>query len=87
MGEASRLAHAMAEGDTLRVDVAACVLTDQQLSILRLAADGKSNELIGAELGIRPMYVQKIVVKIMDALGASTRTSAVAIALRRGLIT
>ena len=63
------------------------VLTEQQLRVLKLAADGKGNELIGCELGMRPMYVQKIMVKIMDALGASSRTAAVAIALRRGLIT
>jgi RNA polymerase sigma factor (sigma-70 family) len=61
-------------------------LTQREREVLRLLADGMTNEQIGAELSISPQTVRTHVQKAMDKLGASTRVQAVATALRNGLI-
>ena len=54
--------------------------------MLRLLADGHSNEEIGKRLFISPETVRTHVRKAMSKLDADTRTQAVAIALRQSLI-
>ena len=54
--------------------------------VLRLLADGNSNEEIGEELFISPETVRTHVRKAMAKLDADTRTQAVATALRQSLI-
>jgi DNA-binding NarL/FixJ family response regulator len=61
-------------------------LTQREREVLRLLADGCTNEQIGAELSISPQTVRTHVQKAMDKLGASTRVQAVATALRESLI-
>ena len=61
-------------------------LTDREQSVLRLLAEGMTHEEIGARLSIGPETVRTHVRKACDRLGASTRTHAVATALRLGLI-
>ena len=61
-------------------------LTQRERDVLRLLADGHSNEQIGAVLSISPQTVRTHVQKAMDKLGASTRVQAVATALRESLI-
>ena len=61
-------------------------LTVRERDILRLLADGLSNEEIGARLFISPETVRTHVRKAMAKLGADTRTQAVARALRDELI-
>jgi DNA-binding NarL/FixJ family response regulator len=61
-------------------------LTDRERDVLRLLADGHSNERIGERLIISPETVRTHVRKAMIKLAADTRTQAVAIALRRQLI-
>ena len=61
-------------------------LTVRERDILRLLADGLSNEEIGARLFISPETVRTHVRKAMTKLGADTRTQAVARALRDELI-
>jgi DNA-binding NarL/FixJ family response regulator len=61
-------------------------LTRRERDVLRLLADGNSNEQIGKELFISPETVRTHIRKAMDKLGADTRTQAVAKALRAGLI-
>lgn len=61
-------------------------LTPREREVLRLLADGRSNEEIGKELFISPETVRGHVRKAMEKLGADTRTEAVALALRQGLI-
>ena len=61
-------------------------LTQREREVLRLLADGNSNEQIGATLSISPQTVRTHVQKAMEKLGASTRVQAVAIALRDSLI-
>ncbi len=61
-------------------------LTVRERDILRLLADGLSNEEIGARLFISPETVRTHIRKAMTKLGADTRTQAVARALRDELI-
>jgi DNA-binding NarL/FixJ family response regulator len=61
-------------------------LTQRERDVLRLLADGMSNEEIGKSLFISPETVRTHVRKAMDKLDADTRTQAVATALRRSLI-
>jgi DNA-binding NarL/FixJ family response regulator len=61
-------------------------LTQREREVLRLLADGLSNEEIGRRLFISPETVRTHVRKAMAKLEADTRTQAVAIALRQSLI-
>ena len=61
-------------------------LSQRERDVLRLLADGMSNEQIGKELFISPETVRTHVRKAMDKLDADTRTQAVAKALRQSLI-
>jgi DNA-binding NarL/FixJ family response regulator len=61
-------------------------LTQREREVLRLLADGHSNEEIGKALFISPETVRTHVRKSMDKLEADTRTEAVAKALRQQLI-
>jgi DNA-binding NarL/FixJ family response regulator len=61
-------------------------LTQRERDVLRLLADGHSNEEIGKRLFISPETVRTHVRKAMSKLEADTRTQAVATALRQSLI-
>jgi DNA-binding NarL/FixJ family response regulator len=61
-------------------------LTPRERDVLRLLADGHSNESIGRELFISPDTARTQLAGAMAKLGASTRTQAVAKALRDALI-
>jgi DNA-binding NarL/FixJ family response regulator len=61
-------------------------LTQRERDVLRLLADGLTNEEIGKRLFISPETVRTHVRKAMDKLNADTRTQAVAVALRQSLI-
>lgn len=61
-------------------------LTQREREVLRLLADGCTNDQIGAELCISPQTVRTHVQKAMEKLGATTRVQAVATALRESLI-
>ncbi len=61
-------------------------LTQRERDVLRLLADGCSNEEIGKRLFISPETVRTHVRKTMAKLDADTRTQAVATALRQSLI-
>jgi DNA-binding NarL/FixJ family response regulator len=61
-------------------------LTQREREVLRLLADGLSNEEIGKRLFISAETVRTHVRKAMDKLDADTRTQAVAKAIRQSLI-
>ena len=61
-------------------------LTPREVDVLTLLAEGLSHEEIGARLDIGTETVRTHVRKATERLGAATRTQAVALALRRGLI-
>ncbi len=61
-------------------------LTDRELDVLRLAAQGLTNRQIGRELDISHRTVQGHLASIYGKLNANSRTEAVTEALRRGWI-
>lgn len=61
-------------------------LSDRQLAILRLVADGLTSKAIATRLEIGPDGVNAHLRTIFSKLGASSRSEAVAIALRKQLI-
>jgi DNA-binding NarL/FixJ family response regulator len=73
---AARLAEHLGEED----------LTSREIEVLRYAAEGNRNRDIGEKLFISEETVKVHIKHIMEKLGASDRTQAVAVALRRGII-
>lgn len=61
-------------------------LTPREMGVLRELAAGKSNKEIAAALGIAEGTAKIHVARLYEKLGVSTRTEALAAALRRGLI-
>jgi DNA-binding NarL/FixJ family response regulator len=62
------------------------MLTDREAAVLVLLSEGLSHDQIGERLSISGETVRTHVRKASDRLGATTRTEAVAKALRLGLI-
>lgn len=62
------------------------VLTSREVEVLREVAGGNRNREIAARLFISEETVKVHIKHIMEKLGASDRTQAVAIGLRRGII-
>ena len=61
-------------------------LTEREVVVLRLVAQGRTNKAIGAELGIGEGTVKFHLNNILGKLGAEDRTQAVTIALQRGIL-
>jgi two-component system nitrate/nitrite response regulator NarL len=62
------------------------VLTPRERAILALAAQGRTTRQIAARLRVQPPTVKSQLQTLYRKLGVSDRTSAVALALRRGLL-
>jgi DNA-binding NarL/FixJ family response regulator len=73
--------------ENLAVYVGGSPLTEREVEVLKLIAEGDRNRDIGEHLGITEDTVKVHVKRIMDKLGAKDRTQAVAIGVRRGVIT
>jgi len=61
-------------------------LTERELAVLRLLADGYTNAQIGAELFISPKTTSVHVTSILRKLGVTGRVQAAAVAERAGLL-
>jgi two-component system, NarL family, response regulator YdfI len=61
-------------------------ITSRETDVLRMLAQGLVNKDIAARLGISEHTVKFHISSILDKLGASTRTEAVTVGIRRGLI-
>lgn len=61
-------------------------LTPRELEILGMMAEGMGNRAIGKSLGISTHTVKFHIAAILDKLSARSRTEAVAIGMRRGLL-
>ncbi len=89
----SLLAHSPDEADDSVGGAAAIVdgspehLTLREREVLEMMMEGLSNKEIAAHLNISAHTVKFHISSILGKLGASTRTQAAAIGLRRGLIT
>ena len=81
----SRIIPASMEKD-IAIGRLAPELTARQIEVLRLASRGFSNQDIASVLGISPNSVKDHMKLIFQRLGVSTRSEAVAIALRDGLL-
>jgi DNA-binding NarL/FixJ family response regulator len=62
-------------------------LTEREVEVLRRIAEGDRNRDISERLSISEDTVKVHVKRIMEKLGAKDRTQAVAIGIRRGIIT
>ena len=79
-GALLRRARGEEEGD------GADALTEREREVLSRAAEGLTNREIGHALGISDRTVQAHLSHIFDKLGAASRTEAVTMGLKRGLI-
>src|SRR6187397_1197553 len=61
-------------------------LTPRELSALRLMADGKANKEIAAALDIAERTVKTHLGHLFEKLGVTSRTEAIRVATRRGLV-
>jgi DNA-binding NarL/FixJ family response regulator len=61
-------------------------LTARELEVLRMMAEGAANKNIAWKLGISEHTVKFHVASILGKLGASSRTEAVTIGVRKGLV-
>ncbi|MDA9545895.1 MULTISPECIES: response regulator transcription factor [Bradyrhizobium] len=69
-----------------RISPADIALTQRELDVLALMAEGASNKMIARQLGISVHTVKFHVGSLLDKLDATGRTDAVAHAARRGVI-
>jgi two-component system response regulator DegU len=78
---AARVVTWMSEGDLQPPDLSA-----REFQVLRLVAEGRTNQAIGAELFISEKTVEKHLDSIFGKLGVTSRVEAAVRALRDGLI-
>jgi len=61
-------------------------LTAREVEVLRLLAEGRSNKELAAQLEVSDHTVKFHISSILDKLGAASRTEAVTLGVRKGLI-
>jgi DNA-binding NarL/FixJ family response regulator len=61
-------------------------LSEREIAVLKLVAEGNRNREVGEQLSITEETVKAHIRHIMEKLSAKDRTQAVAIAVRRGII-
>jgi DNA-binding NarL/FixJ family response regulator len=62
------------------------VLTPREIEVLRMVAEGLGNKEVASRLGISDHTVKFHISSIFAKLGASSRTEAVTVGIRQGLI-
>jgi DNA-binding NarL/FixJ family response regulator len=72
--------------ETLAEHFSGDTLSEREVQVLKLMAEGDRNRDIGERLSISEDTVKVHIRHIMDKLGAKDRTQAVSIAIRRGVI-
>jgi DNA-binding NarL/FixJ family response regulator len=83
---ASKLIQHLSGRSTAATTKAPEALTDRELEVLALVAQGLTNRAIGRKLGISDRTVQGHLANIFGKLGASSRTEAVVAAVKLGWI-
>jgi len=61
-------------------------LTPREVEVLRMLAEGLSNHELASSLGVSDHTIKFHISSILDKLGASTRTEAVTLGIRMGII-
>lgn len=79
-----RIFQSIASGANVADDLIEMPLTDRELEVLRLAAQGRSNREIASVVDLSPRTVQTHLRNIFDKLEVASRTEAVIHALRAG---
>jgi two-component system NarL family response regulator len=79
-----RVAPAIAE--KLADKVSRVQLTSREFNILRLITEGKANKEIADKLGISNATVKAHITNLLSKLRVSSRTEAIAVAIKRGLV-
>ena len=64
----------------------AAALTPRELEVLRMMADGAANKIIAWKLGVSEHTAKFHVASILAKLGAASRTEAVTIGIRKGMV-
>jgi len=85
-GVASKVLRRMTSSDTRQTGERTSPLTGRETEVLRLAARGYSNREIARELGLSPRTIQAHMANIFGKMEVASRTEAVMVGLRRGLI-
>jgi DNA-binding NarL/FixJ family response regulator len=80
------LASILSAGAPVQAGSPAVGLTSRELEVLRLMAEGAANKAIAWDLKISEHTVKFHVASILAKLNASSRTEAVTIGLRKGLV-
>jgi DNA-binding NarL/FixJ family response regulator len=86
VGDPSLLAPYLSAGRESEPVSSSETLTDREAQVLQLLAQGLANKQIGAALGISEHTVKFHVSAIFSKLGATSRTEAVRLGVRRGII-
>jgi DNA-binding NarL/FixJ family response regulator len=73
-------------GDTVNAEIGGGLLSPREQEVLQLVANGMPNKAIARELGISDHTVKFHVSSLLTKLDAASRTEAVTIATRRGLL-
>ena len=73
-------------GEQAELDPSAQILTPREIEVLRMIAEGLGNKEIASKLRISDHTVKFHISSIFVKLGASSRTEAVTIGIRKGLI-
>lgn len=81
---ATKVVHQMTQSQTTGATTAVDALTEREIEVLRIAAQGMTNREIGRELGISHRTVQGHLANIYEKLHVNSRTEAVTEALKRG---
>jgi two-component system, NarL family, response regulator YdfI len=76
----------LATAPTTPTSAVSSSLTPRELEVLRMIAEGTANKNIAWKLGISEHTVKFHVASILGKLGASSRTEAVTIGVRKGLV-
>ena len=61
-------------------------LTAREISVLKLVADGRTNRLIGEDLGLSALTVKSHLARISRKLGTGDRAELVALSIRGGVL-
>jgi DNA-binding NarL/FixJ family response regulator len=84
--EPAELEPLLAASAPVPVSAASAALTARELDVLRLVAEGDANKEIAWKLGISEHTAKFHVASILGKLNAGSRTEAVTIGIRRGLV-
>ena len=71
---------------TARPSLEGTTLAPRELEVLRLVAQGLANKEIASHLGVSPHTVKYHLASVLAKLGVATRTEAVMLGIRTGLV-